>query len=113
MTVVVVTDRFMLRAPSGCVASEAAAMGYDTAHLIAAALAASGGDTADKAALVAAMRGAAFDGPRGALRIDPATNNVIQDVHIFETRQGPDGLEFEILESLPAMQDPPNGCELG
>lgn len=93
-------------------ASEYAAQGYDTARLIAAALAETNGRTGDRAALVEAMRRASFDGPRGPLRIDPATNNIVQDIHIFETRPGPEGMEFATIESLPEMRDPPNGCDL-
>ncbi len=99
----------------GRVASEFAVQGYDTAHLIAAALAETGGATEDKAALVDAMRRVRFDGPRGPLRIDPATNNIIQDIHIFETRPDPADagvMRFVVIDSLPAMQDPPNGCVL-
>ncbi|MDP6951640.1 MAG: ABC transporter substrate-binding protein [Alphaproteobacteria bacterium] len=93
-------------------ASEFAVQGYDTARLIVEALKARGGDTADRAALVAAMHAVTFTGPRGTLRIDPATNNIIQDIHIFETIPGPDGMELKVIESLPAMQDPANGCAL-
>ncbi len=71
-----------------------------------------GGETADKAALVAAIHDVSFTGPRGPLRIDPATNNIIQDIHIFETRSGAEGMELHVIETLPAMQDPPNGCRL-
>jgi branched-chain amino acid transport system substrate-binding protein len=96
----------------GRVASEFAVQGYDTARLIVEALRRTGGETADKAALVRAMHEVSFTGPRGPLRIDPATNNIIQDIHIFETRPGPDGMELAVIETLPAMQDPPNGCKL-
>ena len=96
----------------GRVASEFAVQGYDTAHLIAAALEATGGDTSDKAALMAAMRATKFAGPRGPIEIDPATNNVVQDIHIFETVAGANGVELRVIESLPAMRDPANGCKL-
>ncbi len=95
----------------GRTASEFAVQGYDTARLIVEALKARGGDTEDRAALVTAMHGVSFTGPRGALRIDPATNNIIQDIHIFETRPGEDGMELRVVETLPAMQDPVNGCQ--
>ena len=96
----------------GRTASEFAVQGYDTARLIVEALRARGGETADKAALVAAIHGVAFTGPRGPLRIDPATTNIIQDIHIFETRPGSQGMELHVIETLPAMQDKPNGCQL-
>ncbi len=96
----------------GRTASEFAVQGYDTARLIVEALKARGGDTADRAALVAAMHGVSFSGPRGMLRIDPATNNIIQDIHIFETQPGAEGMELRVIDTLPAMQDPANGCQL-
>jgi branched-chain amino acid transport system substrate-binding protein len=96
----------------GRVASEFAVQGFDTARLIVESLRRTGGETADKAALVAAMHEVSFTGPRGPLRIDPATNNIIQDIHIFETRPGAGGMELRVIETLPAMQDAAKGCKL-
>ena len=60
------------RAAHGRDGSEFGVAAYDTARLIVEALKATGGNTDDKAALVAAMRETSFDGPRGPFRIDPA-----------------------------------------
>jgi len=100
------------QAKYGRVASEFAVQGYDTARLIVEALALTGGDTSDKDAVVDAMHQVAFDGPRGPLKIDPATNNIVQDIHIFETEPGADGMDLKVIDTLGAMQDPPNGCTL-
>ena len=96
----------------GRVASEFAVQGYDTARLIIEALALREGDVKNRAALVAAMRKVTFTGPRGVLRIDPATNNIIQDIHIFETRESGGKVRAVVIDTLPAMQDPPKGCRL-
>lgn len=100
------------QAKYGRVASEFAVQGYDTARLIVEALTRTGGDTADKDAVVAAIHEVAFDGPRGPLTIDPATNNIVQDIHIFETAPGENGMALNVIDTLPAMQDSPNGCAL-
>lgn len=92
--------------------SEFAAQGYDTGKLIFAALQALKGKTADKAALVKALHTVTVDGTRGALRIDPKTNNIIQTIYIYEARKDGDKVDFTILDKIPAVQDPPNGCNL-
>ena len=37
------------------------------------------------ATLAAALPKVSFTGPRGELRIDPATNNIVQPIHVYET----------------------------
>lgn len=96
----------------GRVASEFAVQGYDTARLIIEALALTEGNVKKRAALVAAMHKVTFTGPRGVLRIDPATNNIIQDIHIFETRAAGGKVRAVVIDTLPAVQDPPKGCRL-
>ncbi len=92
--------------------SEFAAQGYDTGKLIFAALQATKGQTADKAALVKALHSVTVKGTRGALRIDPKTNNIIQDLYIYEAQKDGDKVDFKVLDKIPAVQDPPNGCTL-
>ena len=100
------------QAEYGRVASEFAVQGYDTARLIVEALKITGGDASDRGALVDAMHAVSFVGPRGPLRIDPLTNNIIQDIHVFETMAGAEGTELRVVDTLPAMQDAQNGCTL-
>jgi len=100
------------QAEYGRVASEFAVQGYDTARLIVEALKITGGDASDRGALVDAMHAVSFVGPRGLLRIDPLTNNIIQDIHVFETMAGAEGTELHVVDTLPAMQDARNGCTL-
>ena len=54
---------------------------YDALHLIYAAIKKTGGDT-NGDALIAAMKGMAWESPRGPVSIDPETREMIQDVYI-------------------------------
>ncbi len=94
----------------GRVASEFAVAGYDSARLIVEALKLTGGKTDDKGAIVDAMHKVSFVGPRGALRIDPKTNNVIQDIYVFETRKMGGKVKQVVIDKFPSVQDPPRGC---
>jgi branched-chain amino acid transport system substrate-binding protein len=93
-------------------ASEFAAQGYDTGKLIHAALTATGGKTDDKAAVVKALHTVTVDGTRGKLTIDPKTNNIVQDIFIYEAKKTGDKIDFNVLQSIPKVADPPNGCKL-
>jgi len=93
-------------------ASEFAAQGYDTGKLIVAAVDALKGQTSDKAALVKALHTVKIEGTRGPLFIDPKTNNVVQDIYIYEAKKMGNGVGFAVLERFSAVQDPPNGCKL-
>jgi len=77
-----------------------------------AALQATGGHTDDKDALVAAMHRVQFNGPRGPFRIDPKTNNVIQNIYIAEVEQSGDSVAAAVKDVIPNVQDAPNGCSL-
>jgi branched-chain amino acid transport system substrate-binding protein len=100
------------RAAHGRDGSEFGVAAYDSARLIVEALKATGGNTDDKAALVTAMRETRFDGPRGPFRIDPATNNVIQNIYVFEVQAQGEGVAAVVQDMVADVQDPPNGCEL-
>ena len=106
------TFQEQFRAAHGRAGSEFGVAAYDSARLIVEALKATGGDTADKEALVAAMQATRFDGPRGPFRIDPRTNNVIQNVYIFEVQAQGDGVAAVVQDVITDVQDPPNGCTL-
>jgi branched-chain amino acid transport system substrate-binding protein len=94
------------------VASEFAAQGYDTGKLIYAALKANDGKTADRAALVKALHEVTVEGTRGPLKIDPRTNNIIQDIYIYEAKKVGDKIDFNVLSRIQNVQDAPNGCKL-
>jgi branched-chain amino acid transport system substrate-binding protein len=55
--------------------------GYDGMHLIYQALRKTDGATGADA-LLAAMKGAAWESPRGPMSIDPATGEVVHNVYI-------------------------------
>ena len=58
------------------------------------------------------MKDTQFDGPRGPFRIDPATNNVIQNVYIFEVQAEDGGFTAVVQDTVTNVKDPPNGCKL-
>ncbi|MEM7227138.1 MAG: ABC transporter substrate-binding protein [Pseudomonadota bacterium] len=95
------------QAKYGKVGSEFAVQGYDAAHLIVEAIKASGGDDE---AFKAALAKIKFDGPRGPLKIDPATNNVVQNIYIFENDFQDGKVVQTVLDTAEAVQDAPNGC---
>ena len=74
---------------------------YDALHLIYAAIKKTGGST-DGDALIAAMKGMAWESPRGPVSIDPETREMIQDVYIRRVERV-DGelynVEFEKVRS--------------
>lgn len=94
----------------GRIASEYAVQGYDAAHLIVEALARSKGDPE---AFVDAAREVRFASPRGPWYIDPATNNIVQNIYIYEIVKDVTGqLVEKILKVYEEERDPPNGCDL-
>ena len=95
--------------------SEFAAQGFDAARLLLEGIAALEGNLANRRACAAILARTEFEGARGRLAIDPRTNNVVQDIHIFETRrrQGGEGVDFEILARIPAVRADPDACQMG
>jgi branched-chain amino acid transport system substrate-binding protein len=97
------------RAETGRLPSEYAVQGYDAARAL---IEATKSGASDRAALANALRQVSFEGPRGALSIDPATNNLVQPIYVYETVSGESGLTQKVLATLPAEKDPVNGCEM-
>jgi branched-chain amino acid transport system substrate-binding protein len=93
----------------GKTGSEFAVAGYDAARFIIEAIKASGGD---KEKFKAALRDVSFSGPRGPLRIDPATNNVIQNVYIFKNEFKDGKVVQTVLDTAENVQEAPNGCQM-
>ncbi|WP_095587433.1 ABC transporter substrate-binding protein [Actibacterium ureilyticum] len=97
------------KAKTGRVPSEFAVHGYDAGRALVTAVQTG---ARDRETLAAALRKVSFDGPRGALSIDPATNNIVQPIYVYETVAGDDGLTQKVLAQLPAEADPVNGCAM-
>jgi branched-chain amino acid transport system substrate-binding protein len=79
--------------------------GYDGMHLIYEALKRTGGKT-DGDALIAAMKGMAWESPRGPISIDPETRDIIQDVYMRKVEKRDGELYNVEFETFPAVKDP-------
>lgn len=89
--------------------SEYAVQGYDAAKVL---LDAVKSGASDRASIAAALPKTSYVSPRGPFEIDPATNNAVQNIYIYETVSGGAGLTQKVLATLPAVRDEPNGCSL-
>ena len=79
--------------------------GYDGMHLIYEAIRKAGGST-DADTLVGAMKGMAWESPRGPIAIDPETRDIIQDIYVRRVERR-DGELYNIeLQTFPAVKDP-------
>jgi branched-chain amino acid transport system substrate-binding protein len=83
---------------------------YDGTHLMYAALEKAGGKT-DGDSLVAAMKGMAWESPRGPVSIDPDTRDIIQNVYIRKV-QKKDGALYNVeFATFPNIKDPIKAAE--
>jgi branched-chain amino acid transport system substrate-binding protein len=76
--------------------------GYDGMHLIYEALRRTSGAT-DAGALMSAMRGMAWESPRGPMAIDHGTGDVIQNIYIRKVERANDELhnvEFATFQAV-------------
>ena len=76
--------------------------GYDGIHLVYEALRKTGGN-ADGDALIAAMKGMAWESPRGPISIDPETRDIVQNIYIRKVEKVNGELynvEFEIFKDV-------------
>ena len=78
---------------------------YDAMHLIYAALEKTGGNASGDA-LLAAMKGMAWESPRGPMMIDPETRDVVQDVYIRRVERRNGQLYNIEFDRYPAVKDP-------
>ena len=79
--------------------------GYDGMHLIYETLKKTGGKT-DAETVLAAMKGMAWESPRGPISIDPRTRDIVQNVYIRKVQKvdgEPWSVEFKTFE---AVKDP-------
>jgi branched-chain amino acid transport system substrate-binding protein len=78
---------------------------YDCLHLIYAALAKTNGDS-NGDALIAAMKGASWESPRGPITIDAKTREIIQDVYIRRVERRDGELYNVEFDKFAAVDDP-------
>ncbi len=79
--------------------------GYDGIHLIYQALQKDGGKT-DGDSLLAAMKGASWESPRGPISIDPETRDIVQNVYIRKVEKKNGELYNVEFETFNAVKDP-------
>ncbi|GAB4287217.1 MAG: ABC transporter substrate-binding protein [Roseovarius sp.] len=97
------------KAAYGRVPSEFAVQGYDAGMTLMAAVD-SGASTREE--IAAAVPKVKYVGPRGPLEIDPATNNIVQNIYIYETVKDGDMLTQKVLATVEGVRDEPKGCML-
>jgi len=78
---------------------------YDGMHLIYEALRKTEGKT-DGPALVEAMKGMAWESPRGPMLIDPNTRDVVQDIYVRRIEKVDGALYSVEFETFKAINDP-------
>ena len=78
---------------------------YDGMHLIYQALKKTGGKT-EGDALVAAMKGMAWESPRGPVSIDPETREIVQNIYIRRVEKVAGELYSVELATFEAVKDP-------
>jgi branched-chain amino acid transport system substrate-binding protein len=78
---------------------------YDGMALIYQALAKTNGDT-DGTKLVAAMKGMAWESPRGPVSIDPVTRDIVQNIYLRKTAKVGNRLENVEFATYPNVKDP-------
>jgi len=79
--------------------------GYDGMHLIYEALKKTGGK-ADGDSLIAAMKGMAWESPRGPISIDPETRDVVQNIYIRKVEKKNGELYNVEFATFEAIKDP-------
>ena len=79
--------------------------GYDGMHLIYQALKKTNGDTGGDV-LIAAMKGMAWEGPRGPISIDPETRDIIQNEHIRKVEKVDRELYNVKFATIENVKDP-------
>jgi branched-chain amino acid transport system substrate-binding protein len=78
---------------------------YDGLHLIYEALKKTGGNS-DGEALIAAMKGMAWESPRGPVSIDPDTRDIVSNIYIRKVVKSDGQLWSEEFETYPNVRDP-------
>jgi branched-chain amino acid transport system substrate-binding protein len=83
---------------------------YDGMHLIYEALKKTGGKT-DGDSLIDAMKGMAWQSPRGPISIDPQTRDIVQNIYIRKVEKKNGQLYNVEFATFPAIKDPIKAAE--
>ena len=78
---------------------------YDGMHLMYEAIKKAGGKT-DGDSLLAAMKGMAWESPRGPISIDPETRDIVQNIYIRKVEKKNGELYNVEFATFPAVKDP-------
>ncbi len=89
--------------------SEYDVQGYDAAQLLMRAVSAGG---SDKKAIAKNLTKVKYTGPRGPLSIDKKTNNIVQNIYVYETVKENGKLTQKMIDTVKNVRDAPNGCQL-
>ena len=79
--------------------------GYDGMHLIYEALKKTGGST-NGANLIEAMKGLAWESPRGPMSVDPETRDVVQNIYLRKVEKIEGELYNSEFATFEAVKDP-------
>ena len=82
--------------------------GYDGMHLLYEALKKTNGN-ADGDAMLAAMKGMAWESPRGPISIDPQTRDIVQNIYIRKVEKVNGQLYNMEFATYDAVKDPLKG----
>ena len=100
------------RAKYGSGASEFAVMAYDSMRFAIEAAKKVNGNVEDKLALARAISQVSFNGPRGPTRMNPATNQVDQNVYIAKTVKKGNDVVFELIETITNVTTDASKCKM-
>jgi branched-chain amino acid transport system substrate-binding protein len=78
---------------------------YDGLHVIYEALKKTGGD-ADGDKIMAAVKGMAFESPRGPISVDPATRDIVSNIYMRKVEKIDGHLWAKEFETFPNVKDP-------
>jgi branched-chain amino acid transport system substrate-binding protein len=78
---------------------------YDGLHMIYEALKKTGGNS-DGDALIAAIKGTAWESPRGPISIDPDTRDIVSNIYIRKVEKIDGQLWAKEFETFPNVKDP-------
>ena len=93
------------RAMAGTEPDSLAVLGYDTAQLVTESLNAAGGGAMTPARLRQALAAVRLPSPRGALRVNPATNGVMAPLYVREVRRTEAGVKNDVVATLAPVDE--------